>query len=136
MHHYGFLDRPAPRQMLCVMFWCCNHWKRNFTYKLHQHTTKEKYISRRILKKKIESSIKNNFDSITLLSAYTDEVNRDTIALFLPQDMKNCVKAEEPKPKLFGKNYPRRSRPEWKTSLKSMGRALPHGTRNQLDGDT
>ena len=68
----------------------------------------EKYLSRKCIKEHLETNIKSSLDAITLLasaSAYTDEVRRDSLAVKLPYNIKNCINTSEPNhssEKLFG----------------------------------
>ena len=86
---------------------------------------KEKYISRKLFKNHMETSIKNSLDAVTLLataSSYTDEIRRDSIADKLPSDIKNCINSTEPNhasDKLFGDQLTKKVS-EWKKSMKSV----------------
>ena len=88
-------------------------------------SNKEKYISRRVVKERLEKSIKTSLDAVTLLSSassYTDEVRREGIAQFLPHDIRNCVNASEAdhaSPRLFGDHLTKKVS-EWKMSMKSI----------------
>ena len=86
---------------------------------------KEKYISWKLFKNHMGTSIKNSLDAVTLLataSSYTDEVRRDSIADKLPSDIKNCINSTEPNyasDKLFGDQLTKKVS-EWKKSMKSV----------------
>ena len=101
---------------------------------------KEKYISKKLFKNHLETSIKNSLDAVTLLataSSYTDEVRRDSITEKLSSDIKNCINATEPNhasEKLFGDQLTKNVS-EWKKSMKSVDGRWSNQPRNWKELD-